>query len=67
MPPQQPDRLLDLVDDLLDFSAHGLLVQFGERDLVRRRTGRNSQSHRRPRPPPWLKRGSAGSIEMSVV
>jgi hypothetical protein len=27
MPPQQPDRLLDLVDDGLDFSAHG-------RDLV---------------------------------
>jgi hypothetical protein len=23
MPPQQPDRLLDLVDDLLDFRAHG--------------------------------------------
>jgi hypothetical protein len=27
MPPQQPDRLLDLVDDGLDFGAHG-------RDLV---------------------------------
>jgi hypothetical protein len=24
MPPQQPDRLLDLVDDILDFRAHGL-------------------------------------------
>jgi hypothetical protein len=23
MPPQQPDRLLDLIDDGLDFSAHG--------------------------------------------
>jgi hypothetical protein len=23
MPPQQPDRLLDLADDLLDFRAHG--------------------------------------------
>jgi hypothetical protein len=23
MPPQQPDRLLDLVDDVLDFRAHG--------------------------------------------
>jgi hypothetical protein len=23
MPPQQPDRLLDLVDDILDFRAHG--------------------------------------------
>jgi hypothetical protein len=22
MPPQQPDRLLDLVDDILDFRAH---------------------------------------------
>jgi hypothetical protein len=26
MPPQQPDRLLDLVDDVLDFRAHGRLV-----------------------------------------
>jgi hypothetical protein len=24
MPPQQPDRLLDLVDDIFDFRAHGL-------------------------------------------
>jgi hypothetical protein len=24
MPPQQPERLLDLVDDVLDFRAHGL-------------------------------------------
>jgi hypothetical protein len=23
MPPQQPDRLLDLFDELLDFRAHG--------------------------------------------
>jgi hypothetical protein len=23
MPPQQPDRLLDLVHDILDFRAHG--------------------------------------------
>jgi hypothetical protein len=23
MPPQQPDRLLDVLDDLLDFRAHG--------------------------------------------
>jgi hypothetical protein len=23
MPPQQPDRLLDLGDDILDFRAHG--------------------------------------------
>ena len=23
MPPQQPDRLLDLIDDVLDFCAHG--------------------------------------------
>src|SRR5438445_738946 len=23
MPPQQPDRLLDLIDDMLDFCAHG--------------------------------------------
>jgi hypothetical protein len=23
MPPQQPDRLLDLFDESLDFSAHG--------------------------------------------
>jgi hypothetical protein len=23
MPPQQPDRLLDLVDDILQFRAHG--------------------------------------------
>jgi hypothetical protein len=23
MPPQQSDRLLDLVDDILDFRAHG--------------------------------------------
>jgi hypothetical protein len=26
MPPQQPDRLLDLVDDILDFRAHGSLA-----------------------------------------
>ena len=26
MPPQQPDRLLDLVDDIFDFRAHGLLA-----------------------------------------
>jgi hypothetical protein len=25
MPPQQPDRLLDLFDEAFDFSAHGLL------------------------------------------
>jgi len=24
MPPQQPDRLLDLIDDRLNFRAHGL-------------------------------------------
>jgi hypothetical protein len=24
MPPQQPDRLLDLLDQLLDFRAHGM-------------------------------------------
>jgi hypothetical protein len=23
MPPQQPDRLLDLIDDVLNFRAHG--------------------------------------------
>jgi hypothetical protein len=27
MPPQQPDRLLDLVDDRLDFCAHFLNPQ----------------------------------------
>jgi hypothetical protein len=26
MPPQQPDRLLDLFNESLDFGAHGLLV-----------------------------------------
>jgi hypothetical protein len=25
MPPQQPDRLLDLFNEAFDFSAHGLL------------------------------------------
>jgi hypothetical protein len=24
MPPQQPDRLLDLIDQLFDFRAHGM-------------------------------------------
>jgi hypothetical protein len=28
MPPQQPDRLLDLIDQLLDFRAHDV-VPFG--------------------------------------
>jgi hypothetical protein len=27
MPPQQPDRLLDLIDQLLDFRAHGSIRQ----------------------------------------
>jgi hypothetical protein len=44
MPPQQPNRLLDLVDDLLDFSAHGLSVRLHRWDLGLQRTGRNSQS-----------------------
>jgi hypothetical protein len=32
MPPQQPDRLLDLFDQLLDFRAHRLRP-FGRRRL----------------------------------
>jgi hypothetical protein len=38
MPPQQPDRLLDLIDQLLDFRAHGLFrsasaIRFGPRTM----------------------------------
>jgi hypothetical protein len=33
MPPQQPDRLLDLFDEFFDFSAHGVS------DLRRAATG----------------------------
>jgi hypothetical protein len=50
MPPQQPDRLLDVLDDLLDFRAHGSSIRqlprfIGrrQRDLAtapRRRNGR---------------------------
>jgi hypothetical protein len=50
MPPQQPDRLLDVLDDLLDFRAHGSSIRQlrrfigrGQRDVAtapRRRNGR---------------------------
>jgi hypothetical protein len=30
MPPQQPGGLLDLGDDILNFSAHGKLFKFRE-------------------------------------
>jgi hypothetical protein len=43
MPPQQPDRLLDLIDDLLDFSAHGPSVRLQQWDLGLPLAGRNSQ------------------------
>jgi len=36
MPPQQPDRLLDLIDDGLDFRAHDLIVQTNLATILRR-------------------------------
>jgi hypothetical protein len=43
MPPQQPDRLLDLVDDRLDFCAHNRTSRMDENcDLAIAKAGRNS-------------------------
>jgi len=36
MPPQQPDRLLDVIDDLLDFGAHCHSLAFGEAHVAAR-------------------------------
>jgi hypothetical protein len=36
MPPQQFDRLLDLIDDILDFRAHDDTFTFGEQTAIRR-------------------------------
>jgi hypothetical protein len=34
MPPQQPDRLLDLFNEAFDFSAHGFSEFCGEEPLL---------------------------------
>src|ERR1043165_8885720 len=36
MPPQQPDRLLDVIDDLLDFGAHCHSLAFGKAHVAAR-------------------------------
>jgi hypothetical protein len=36
MPPQQPDRLLDVIDDLLDFGAHCHSLPFGDAHVAAR-------------------------------
>ena len=46
MPPQQPDRLLDLIDDVLDFCAHGSPARknhWCRRDVATARCGRKPQ------------------------
>src|SRR5262249_34230457 len=73
MPPHQPDRLTDLGDDLLDFSAHGTSVQFAGMGFSAavpktQQSRRNSQDGAAKGPllassAQRLKRRPAGSIE----
>ena len=45
MPPQQPDRLLDLIDDGLHFRAHNFTSGFVRRNLVVRCVGDKGFAH----------------------
>jgi hypothetical protein len=52
MPPQQPDRPLDILDDGLRFRAHGKPVRNSVWDLAIAAATRNrpAKSNRRPEP-----------------
>jgi hypothetical protein len=63
MPPQQPDRLLDLFNEAFDFSAHGFsdlrheaAVINASRDVAARATKRNARDANRF--PPRIKSGA---------